>query len=228
VFSHCAARKELIVFAQVFNALVLLVRLFLGMAHPFTGVPGARACDRCRECIVEPIAPRQVQVRVYNQSRLDAAAVDGILEVANRVWAPYGVTVETATSSDAIVVIVAPGLKDTTNPNGTAVLGTTLFVDGHAMPNIHLWLGAAEMLAARARILDRPAGSRLTAAGDAILLRVMGVALAHELAHYLFDTERHSSEGLLRARLTLVEMDHADPARLSLTCAQRHAIGASR
>jgi hypothetical protein len=183
-------------------------------------------CDRCpAACAVESNVPREVHVRVFNQSRLDEAGIAVIVTVANRLWAPYGVTIEAATTPGSLVVIIASGSAAmASGASGSGVLGTTMFSDGHATPNIHLWLGAAEALARRLEYPNWPAEIAPPSTREAPLLHVMGVALAHEIGHYLLDTTQHSTEGLLRARISLPEMEHADPGRLTLTCAQRRTI----
>lgn len=58
----------------------------------------------------------------------------------------------------------------------------------------------------------------------AILVRMMGVALAHEMAHYLLDTARHSSVGLLQAGLNIRELAFSEPTHLKLTPAQQRLL----
>lgn len=201
------------------SAIVLVVHL-LSVASSLS------SCDRCRPaCPVEASSPRVVAVRVFNQSRLDDTGVAVIVNIANRIWAPYGISIEAATTPGALAVIIASGShKGKPGSSQASVVGTTMFRDGHATPNIHLWLGAAEALARRLEYPSWPEDVAPPAARETQLLHVMGVALAHELAHYLLDTPKHSSEGLLKAQLSLPEMELADPVHLTLTCAQRRAI----
>ena len=56
---------------------------------------------------------------------------------------------------------------------------------------------------------------------EATLRRMLGVALAHELAHYLLDTEKHSRRGLLRQTLTARDLEQPDLTRLELSQAQQ-------
>jgi hypothetical protein len=107
---------------------------------------------------------------------------------------------------------------------GPTVLGTTLFSKGHATPFIRLWLGAAEAVANGSDAEGQPFRMRPREERNSILLAIMGVALAHELAHYLLDTAHHSPGGLLRASLSVRELEHADPARLGLTVQQQRLI----
>ncbi len=46
--------------------------------------------------------------------------------------------------------------------------------------------------------------------------RVLGVALAHEIGHYLLDTRTHASSGLLRAAIPAAELFEPRLAQLGL------------
>jgi hypothetical protein len=96
-----------------------------------------------------------------------------------------------------------------------------LFSRHHATPYIHLWRGAAEAVADATPIKGTLFSARPREERDAILLRMMGVALAHELAHYLLDTEKHSRRGLLRESLTARDLQHPEVTRLDLSRTQQ-------
>lgn len=156
---------------------------------------------------------------MYNQSQLSQASLASMLEVANRIWRPYGISIDGGPSADGVTVVVSPSTLPS-DPSG-AVLGTTLFAEGHATPYVRLWLGAAEIFAGDADA-DRIPFNRLPPEQhDAVLAQIMGVALAHELGHYLLDTARHSPRGLLRTRLRLHDVQDLDRADLSLTQEQQ-------
>jgi len=169
---------------------------------------------------------RVVPVRFYNQSRLSENSLQAIVQIANRVWAPYRIVIEMSGKGDGINIVVSG--DDASAPTGDGgaptVIGTTMFSNGHATPNIHLSVGAAEQLVNWSADKREPLSARPVAVLDAIVPRVLGVALAHELAHYLLDTSGHSREGLLRGRLSLSEMENPQSSRLRLSCAQRQAL----
>ena len=173
-------------------------------------------CQPCVEC-TDDAGPRVVRVRLYNQTRMDESVFVNILDVANRIWEPYGVSVEAGTSLDAISVVVSSGTMHGTADAAPIAVGDTLFTQGHATPYIHLWLGAAELLAHNSQSEGHPFALKPPVERDAILLRMLGVALAHELGHYLLDTSHHSSGGLLRQTLAAREMEQPDPAHLRLS-----------
>jgi len=200
-----------------------LCGVVIALAALHVDVAADAARDRHAPCpgAAEAVAPRVEVVRVYNQSRLTDASVAAILQSANRLWLPYGVVLEQGTTADAIAVIIraAPARPD--GKTGRMTLGTTLFTEGHATPYIQLSLSAAEQVAADAGtqgdgFLARPGVQR-----DAVLLRMLGVALAHELGHYLLDFSGHSSDGLLKLSLRARDFEYPDPARLSLTGEQQ-------
>jgi hypothetical protein len=56
---------------------------------------------------------------------------------------------------------------------------------------------------------------------------MLGVALAHELGHYLLDTSQHSAAGLLQAGLTIHQLAFPEPARLTLTAEQQRLLRAT-
>jgi hypothetical protein len=173
-------------------------------------------CQPCAEC-TDDAGPRIVRIRIYNQTRMDESAFVNILEVTNRIWAPYGVSVEATTALDAVTVVVSAGTMHGTVDAAPIAVGDTLFTQGHATPYIHLWLGAAELLARNSQGDNQPFTLKPAAERDAILLRMLGVALAHEVGHYLLDSSHHSSAGLLQQTMAAREMEQPNPAHLRLS-----------
>jgi hypothetical protein len=204
---------------------VLALPLIVSFVMPLTAAsrPSAR-CSPCFECATEPGHLRVVRVRMYNQSRMSQANVESMLDVTNRLWLPYGVRFETATSADTVTIVVSGNTIPASTGYGPAVLGATLFNQGHATPFIRLWPGIAEGLVSDADFKGRPFRAWPVRERDAILLQVMGVALAHEMGHYLLDTASHSSGGLLQATLTGRDLEYPSPARLWLTVEQQRLL----
>lgn len=186
--------------------------------------PLSERCQECPECAGEGIRPRVVGLRIYNQPEISAAGVQRILAMANRIWNPYGVTVEASTKDDAITVVLSAAKTASSTSLQPAVLGDTLFFDGHATPYIHLWPANAEALATRGEIEGRPFVSRSLVERDLILVQMLGVALAHELAHYLLDTTSHSTVGLLRGTLGVNDLAFPKPGHLRLTHEQQRRM----
>jgi len=180
-------------------------------------------CQACVSCGTTAATPRVALLRVYNQSRLNDTAVATVLENASRLWQPYGVTLASGSGEGAISLVI----RTTPQPDdkwGHKTMGTTLFFEGHATPYIQLSLEAAEQVAADARTGDVTFVARPFQEREAILLRMMGVALAHELGHYLLDTRVHSADGLLRRALAARDFEYPESARLTLTGEQQALI----
>jgi hypothetical protein len=178
-------------------------------------------CPRCIECADDAAGVRTVRVKVYNRSPMDQASLTALLDVTNRIWLPYGVRIEPVTDLDAIAVVVSEGQRASASADVRAVLGETLFTRHHATPYIRLWLGAAEATADTTSTGGVPFRALRREEREAILRRMMGVALAHELAHYLLDTEKHSPRGLLRQVLTARDLQQPDLTRLELSWPQQ-------
>jgi hypothetical protein len=147
-----------------------------------------------------------------------------MVETANRIWAAYGISFETTTSPEGISVWVSAGTPGSDAAPGPHVLGTTMFTDGHSMPLIRLWWGAARALAEGCPLDGKAFDARSLPERDRILQLIMGVALAHELAHYLLDTMQHSHAGLLQAPLSIRDLADPQPARLSLTTDEQRRL----
>ena len=186
-------------------------------------VLAAQNCPPPVEHRADTCSLRTVSITMYNRTRMRQANLDGLLDVANQIWTPYGVSLQPGRGAGAVAVIVSDKQRLKTGDD-RVVLGTTLFNDGHATPYINLSLGAAEAFADSTsedgvHFSARPAKQR-----DEILTRMLGVALAHELAHYLLDTGVHSSAGLLKAGLDMRQLSFSEPARLKLTPGQRRQL----
>jgi hypothetical protein len=177
-------------------------------------------------CRANAASPRVVQVRLYSRSRFTDADLLPMLDVTNRVWQPYGVAVHPGIGPGTVIVVVSDGGFRAMSLEPT-VLGTTLFVAGHAQGNIRLSLTAAEELSDSGD-MNPPIRSRPSIDRDGILLRILGVALAHELGHYLLDTPRHSSQGLLQPVLSARDMQNVNLPHLGLTDEQRKLVCLSR
>jgi len=61
------------------------------------------------------------------------AASQAVIEIAERLWRPYRVTL-VARPTDGVAVIVSNGSSKREGSATGRVLGTTMFTDGHAMP----------------------------------------------------------------------------------------------
>jgi hypothetical protein len=148
-------------------------------------------------------------------------------EVAE-IWEAHDVTIDwSGTGAPSVrVVIDRPATALRAGGEGEehwAVAGTRV-VDGRVTPPIYVSVDAAERVVRSAN----PPYSSPTLAGI-VVPRVVGRALAHEIAHVLLDTRVHSSSGLLRARFTADDFvsparDAFDLDRAQLVLARRHRV----
>jgi len=202
------------------RALTLLLVMLAGAAR--LAPPAAHGATASSCCAVD--SPRVVRLMVRNHSRFSEADLGGVLDLVNRIWRPYGIDVERGTGPDAVSVVLASGRDLAPQDQSVPVLGITLFARGHALPFISLSLAAAEALAAGGDIGVIPFRAQSPERRDAILRRMLGVALAHEMGHLLLDTTRHSSTGLLKAGLSTRELAYPEPDHLKLTPAQQRQL----
>lgn len=196
------------------------------ISHPGPGGrQPAAAADRPprNECAGEEIAPRVVRVKIYNQSPMSPADIDAVVDVANRIWVAYGVSLQPQNDPEAVAIVLS-NRRHSRDDSGPIVLGTTLFTNGHATPYINVSLAAAQQVAAETDEGGVPFDARPQVQREAIVVRILGVALAHEMGHYLLDTAGHSSAGLLQRGLPSRELARAEPSHLQLTAAQRHLL----
>jgi hypothetical protein len=178
----------------------------------------------CVACSGEADHARTVRLKFYNQSRMSEADLGAMVALNRRIWQPYGVTVERTISPDGVSVVVSGRERPPVLGSAQTVLGETLFTSHHATPYIRLWLGAAEAMAEATRIGIVPFFGLPREERNDILVRMMGVSLAHELAHYLLDTTKHSSRGLLKPSIYVVDMQRVDMAHLELTRSQQRLM----
>jgi hypothetical protein len=182
------------------------------------------SCQACHAEASESDHPSVVPIWMFNQTGMSEGNLADMLAIANRIWMPYGITIQRQESVEAIRVIVSPNMMRSETSAAPMALGDTLFTQGHATPYIHLWLGAAEALAAGSELEGRSFTSRSSVERDVILRQMLGVALAHEIGHYLLDSSHHSSAGLLRQTLSVTDLAFPQPAHLRLTNAQQQLV----
>jgi hypothetical protein len=163
-----------------------------------------------------------VPITIYNQSYMTGRALETIVETARTLWQPYGVTLAPV-PEHGLVVVVTQGSTDSTGSGPSRqVLGTTMFTAGHAAPYIRLWVGAAEALidaGGTTHMWNMPMIER-----DSRVVPMLGVALAHELGHYLLDTTRHTPGGMLQSVIPFRDLQHPTAERLGLTVGQQDEL----
>ncbi len=199
-----------------------LVTFLVGLAASSPAEPrhSVFSCDPNNRTPVNTV----ISVRISNQTMLPTGTIDDIAAVAGAVWGRYGIRFEPARPQAAAVgVIVAPTRAPQVMHVDALALASTLFDNGQATSTMYLWVGSAEALITSK--LGNPVFRMLPKKGqDALISRMLGVALAHEFGHYLLNTAHHSATGLLRDNIPTTEFLVPNLRALGLTVDQQATL----
>jgi hypothetical protein len=160
-----------------------------------------------------PAAPSAIALAVAGQR---TAVAVGAADEAARLWAPYGVSIETLGSVGVHGILVHVRLAAPRDGESDAsALGTIEFHDGVPDPDVTLYPQRAWTL------IVRTAGSATSgwplSYRDQVLGRVLGRALAHELGHFLLQMPAHTATGLMRAVQPIVSLMEATRSAFTLS-----------
>ena len=161
-----------------------------------------------------PTPPRHLVDLVFDgppmRRPLEAAAMGEV----TGIWAAYGVDVRVAHPGEPGrdgAVRLAVVLADRPAPSTVAeTLGSIRFVDDVPEPRIAIYPDAVASLVSTVSMAGVGCGQWPDALRDAILGRVTGRALAHEIGHFLLRSRHHSPKGLMRAEPLLREFVSSD------------------
>ncbi len=166
------------------------------------------------------LAPPPLPITLTFASDVSPSLVRRLLDEADAVWRPSGVTfawdTESRGTAPATLRIVVDDERGALS-GGLAPLGWILF-DGQDTPDriIHLsYANAVALLNESADLGDRT--SMPIAQRETYLGRAMGRALAHELGHYLLASKAHTRTGLMRGTLTATELFSFERSRFDVT-----------
>jgi hypothetical protein len=180
-------------------------------AHTAPAVP-ARSCQDTSQ---------PLPVRVSNGTTLNDRHLRIIAGIVEAIWSPYGVRFDwRGRASGGVEVVIDSG----TLPPGRGAVALPVasidFVDGMATSRIRVSHGNARVLAARARLNDRSFVTLPPPLQAELIARMLGVAVAHELGHYLLNARSHSVQGLLRPNIPTSQLMDGNPRHLRLTAEQ--------
>jgi hypothetical protein len=139
---------------------------------------------------------------------------DASLVEAARLWAPYGIIVDSKESAagEASIMrlaVVFDGERDIEGEDG---LGSIRFdQDGVPSSEITVYYRAVVRLAMSTAAFGTAAPHWPAKLRDQVVARALGRALAHEIGHYLLRSPHHERTGLMRARYQASAL--ADPDR---------------
>jgi hypothetical protein len=132
----------------------------------------------------------------------------------DEIWAAQGVTIEWSdharSSSVRIVIDRSSSALPAAQDNDRWPMAMTRTIDGRVTPPVYVSVNAAERVV---RASSPPYSS--PALAGVVLPRVVGRAIAHELAHLLLNARVHTSRGLLRGGFTAD--DFVSPGRNAFT-----------
>lgn len=179
-----------------------------------------------RAAVCEP-EPRRAELHVLLIELVVFRGVGGsqldlLRKEIEGVWAEQGVTIawtSKPTPASVRVVIDRPVTPlPQASVEGNWSVAHARVVQGHIVPPIYASVDAAERVV---RAADQSSSGR--ASSGPVLPRVLGRAIAHELAHLLLDTRAHTDRGLLRERFTAAEFAAPDPEQFALDHGQQSA-----
>src|SRR5579872_3250905 len=154
-----------------------------------------------------PLSPRDaIVITVDKRPGLADGFVDAFVQEAAAIWQPLGVSVtaaprETGSLSGRVTVVVDDG---EVSASAVEPVGWIHF-RGEGNPEPVIFISRTTAI----RLLDGMASSRELPVRrhDALVARILGRALAHELGHYLLASQRHSTHGLMRATWSIDALD---------------------
>jgi hypothetical protein len=181
-------------------------------------------------------------VNVTTSADLKPELVARILEETNQIWRQSGVTFVWRTAARVVVPYsraseTGPYVPNTLRltigdnrgegRNGRLPLGWIVFDDADA-PAQEIYLSYANglQMLIEARGVVGIVEQMPLMQRDMLLARAMGRALAHEMGHYLLASKAHTTQGLMKAILSAVELFSLESDRLRLDPSQRGVVAA--
>jgi hypothetical protein len=160
---------------------------------------------------------------VSSTADVSPSLVDRVVDEANAIWKPAGITLVRQRSDDrtpASISLTIGRERGSVHPYDTP-LGWTEFESGQPQPWLYLSYANAVALFESARGIVGSTTRMPILERETYLGRAMGRALAHEVGHYLLAARLHTANGLMKANFTAVELFMPDTRHFAITDAQR-------
>lgn len=180
-----------------------------------------------------PIGPCWVEAQFRASSPVPTAVLDAAREEVDRVWAPYEVTIAWVAGvwqgPGRLVQIVLRGdrRRDAVSEAGDRGLAWIEFLQGLPRDVIDVSIPAIRDVVRRSGYLGRRVPDLPPYNQDALLARVIGRVVAHELGHYLLASTHHAKRGLMRASISADDFLSADAGHFLLERDEAAALVAS-
>jgi hypothetical protein len=158
-----------------------------------------------------PPSPPRLRVEIVFQGLpMRPRMADAAMEEVTAIWASYGVDVSEASSMDAGrsgALKLAVVLADHQSGNiPRSALGSAWFVGSSPQPTIFMYPHTIAELVSTTTVFGRREDQWTISFRDRILGRAFGRALAHEIGHVLLRSRVHPTEGLMRARYSVIDL----------------------
>lgn len=153
-----------------------------------------------------PSYPVSIEVQMQTQVAWGSTEWQDFTGEVEHIWAPYGLTLcwtqranPCAGWGPHLTVVITDDLPPTARSARLLqpVLGRILFDDGRPRTGIALSMTAARWLVTQARVGDERLQGWPSGTWEALVPRVLGRALAHEIGHYVLQSRGHTRRGLM-------------------------------
>ena len=184
-----------------------------------------------------PSYPISIDVQVQTQIAWGPTQWKDFRDEVEHIWAPYGLTLCWTQRSNPcddwgprLTVAIDDHLPPSVKPAQLLhpVVGRILFDDDVPRKDIALSMTAARWLVTQARVGDERLGAWPSGTWDALVPRVLGRALAHEIGHYVLQSRDHSRAGLMSASFRPYEVTFGPTSWFQLTRAGVAALRVQR
>ena len=172
-----------------------------------------------------PSCPIAIELRVDTRVAWGPGDSKLLTDEVDRIWEPYGLTLCWTQRSNPcagwgahLTVLVADDLPPSIRPaHHEPVVGRILFDADGPSTDIALSVRAARGLVTGTTLGDRRLDQWPSSTWSALVPRVLGRALAHEIGHYVLHSRDHARTGLMTASFRPYEVTFGPTSWFRLT-----------
>jgi hypothetical protein len=172
-----------------------------------------------------PTCPIAIELKVETRVAWGPAQWQLLTDEVDRIWQPYGLTLCWATRLQPCAgwgvhldVLVTDDLPPSVRPDHLEpVIGRIRFDADGPSTDLALSVKAARGLAAEAKMGDRRLDEWPKGTWNALVPRILGRALAHEIGHYVLQSRDHARTGLMAASFRPYEVTFGPTSWFRLT-----------
>jgi hypothetical protein len=170
-----------------------------------------------------------VCLTVSQALEMDAPLKTAIFAEVHRIWQPMGVTVdvteELQNACDRWILVKSALEAGPEDAAGETAIAWVPFVEKRARRVVFVRMSHARALI---EAFDPKTMLRPPAQTDALLAKLVGRSLAHEMGHVLLNSLAHEKSGLMRARYSAHDMLLDLPSAYTLNQKELHRLFAAR